>query len=230
MSHPIRYCLENPLSSWAMYIEKWVTRATPPLCLLSAILLAFQTDTRRVPSALQQPDRPKLLPDLGGRTSGTLTTSSPPSTQPPQAYHNQPPQQTSATSPWIPIPFDAKGIEQMERAINFSVACKPACRAKTFQCSKLEVPRCYGKDCTCSNGFLLPIESQKALPFASHGRFAVVLAGLTRSFFSELMNEFWRLFLARFNGDLVLFAVLTTSSLQKLHRSGLPPQRKDQVA
>ncbi|CAK9080858.1 unnamed protein product [Durusdinium trenchii] len=85
-------------------------------------------------------------------------------------------------------------------------------------------------DCNCSKDFLLPGESAAlpALPRHRHGRFAIILAGMTRSFVSKLMNEYWRLFLARFNRDLVLFAVLTTISKQKVSLTGLP-QRKDQV-
>lgn len=93
-------------------------------------------------------------------------------------------------------------------------------------CEEHEISRCFGMDCQCSSGFLLPAES-KTLPLKGP-RFAIVLAGMTRSFFSTLMNEFWRLFLARFDGDLVLFAVLTTISSQKFRGTGLTA-RKDQV-
>ena len=93
-------------------------------------------------------------------------------------------------------------------------------------CKEDEFSRCFGMDCQCSKGFLLPAES-KTLPLKGP-RFAIVLAGMTRSFFSKLMNEFWRLFLARFDGDLVLFAVWTTISKQKLKGTGLSA-RKDQA-
>ena len=128
-------------------------------------------------------------------------------------------------APWTPIAMDAKNLQHLESSIARSLACDESCRAK-FHCSELEVLKC-DPDCYCSNGFLLPME-RKALPFARQGRFAIVLAGMTRSFFSKLMNEYFRLFLARFGGDLVIFAVLTTTSKQKLRRSGLP-QKKDQV-
>jgi len=123
-------------------------------------------------------------------------------------------------NPWIPYQLDAQGFEQVERGLNFTLGCSATCRAKMLRCNELEVPRCFDMDCHCSKGFLLPSELQTSV--STHDRIAVVIAGQTRSFYSELMNEYWRLFLARFHGDAVVFAVLTTVSGQKVRdRTGI---------
>eukprot|EP00435_Cladocopium_sp_Y103_P056315 s1620_g19.t1 len=126
-------------------------------------------------------------------------------------------------NPWVPYQLDAQGIEQVERGLNFSLGCDATCRAKMLRCNELEVPRCFDTDCHCSKGFLFPSEMQASV--STRGRIAVVLVGQTRSFFSKLMNDYWRLFLARFRGDAVLFAVLSTVSGQKGRFSGLPVKK-----
>ena len=189
----------EPWPSRGIRIWIWATLVAALLC---AIVL---TDKEvRLPSVLQEAQRRKSvqLPPT------SITTTLP-----------------MRVAPWTPIALNAEHLQHLERSIALSLSCDAGCRAK-FQCSELEVLKC-DPDCSCSNGFLLPTE-EKALPFAQHGRFAIVLAGMTRSFFSKLMNEYLRRFLARFRGDLVIFAVLTTTSKQKLSRSGLP-QRKGQV-
>ena len=123
--------------------------------------------------------------------------------------------------------MDAQGIEQLERGFNFPLECIATCPTKMFRRNEVEVPRCFDMECHCSKGFLLPSKFQTSV--STHGRIAVVLAGQTRCFFSELMNEYWRLFLAQFHEDAVLFAVLSTASGQKGRYSGLPSQTKDQV-
>ena len=162
------------------------------------------------------------VPDLSDTTTistATMTTKTTMTSQ----LHGFPHQ----VNPWIPYQLYAQGIEQLERGFNFPLGCNATCPAKTIRCSEVEVPRCFDMDCHCSKGFLLPNEFQTSV--STHGRIAVVLAGQTRSFFSELMNEYWRLFLAQFHGDAVLFAVLSTVSGQKGRYSGLPSRRKDQV-
>ena len=264
----------NPMSpmspgveaSRLMHREPWLQGLCRFCCfllsfLLSSILLAFQTEVRRIPAALrtqhaQQPlehihipheihNSNNLSNDLSnlhdvkltsfsesaeifpGSTRSTSTKSIS-STRTPRTTTHPPlipaliPGQSAL--PWTPVSLDAKGIEQLELGINFSLACNASCRANRFMCEEHEISRCFGMDCQCSSGFLLPAES-KTLPLKGP-RFAIVLAGMIRSFFSTLMNEFWRLFLARFDGDLVLFAVLTTISSQKVQRDRLDSEER----
>ena len=123
------------------------------------------------------------VPDLSDTTTistATMTTKTTMTSQ----LHGFPHQ----VNPWIPYQLYAQGIEQLERGFNFPLGCNATCPAKTIRCSEVEVPRCFDMDCHCSKGFLLPNEFQTSV--STHGRIAVVLAGQTRSFFSELMNEY----------------------------------------
>ena len=73
--------------------------------------------------------------------------------------------------------------------------------------------------CFCRPDLLLPTEwisaSPDSLPAdnrqANRSSIAIVMAGQTRSFASNFMREYWKLFLARFSrsADVVLFAVLS---------------------
>ena len=91
-------------------------------------------------------------------------------------------------------------------------------------CNETEVLRCYGfpdSECNCSEK-LLPTElkhmKHNSLPYGPH--YAVLLAGQTRSFYSDFMLDFWKHFLDRFN-DVALLAVLSKVSTQKVKDSGL---------
>ena len=132
--------------------------------------------------------------------------------------------ETIPAGPWDPPILDSSGIERMWLGLNFSISCNSTCRANLPMCNETEVLRCYGfpdSECNCSEK-LLPTElkhmKHNSLPYGPH--YAVLLAGQTRSFYSDFMLDFWKHFLDRFN-DVALLAVLSKVSTQKVKDSGL---------